>query len=127
MHDIFNVVTFTIILYLTKVQNSFHYFITNQSLLYKIQNEDSSMSSRVTLVKTENGHITDDSNAEPLNFKVVSTVTSSRPEHIPMEIEPVTTNSSSAMETCNTIIPHSSSLTSPTKIYANLESENDAL
>ena len=41
---------------------------------------------------------------------------------MPMEVEPVTTNSSSEMEACNTVIPHSSSITSTTKIYANLES-----
>ena len=83
------------------------------------------MTTRVTLVKTEkvaNGHSTDDSNVEPLNFKVESTVTSSRPQHIPMDVDPVTTNSSITMEACNTLIPHSSSIAPTTKIYANLES-----
>ena len=81
------------------------------------------MAPNVTLVNTENvanGHRTDDTMVEPLNFSIESNSSSS--QHIPMEVEPVEAHSSGIMEECNTAIPHSSSITSTTKIYANLES-----
>ena len=61
-------------------------------------------------------------NVEPLNFKLDTTVTSTNAENIAMEVEPVTVNSSETTETSKAEVPLTSTMTSTTKIYANLES-----
>ena len=64
----------------------------------------------------------DESHVEPLNFKVEAINTISSSKTMPMEVEPTLASNGREVVSSNTITSNSSSITSTTKIYANLES-----
>ena len=94
---------------------------------FKFQNEskDISVPSQIKLVKIERSisiEGTVDPKNEPLNFKKDSS-TNIDSKTMEMDVEPsITSSDTKEMEVSNTITTPSTTLTSTTKVYANLES-----